>query len=204
MRNVPAPGSPARSGLLGVLKSWLRFWSIETRNESPGRRPKTAGLNAHRSGSVQVLVVDDNPLNLMLMSALMRPRGLVPWLASDGAEAVALANELRFDLILMDLQMPILDGLGATAAIRRFENSCARPAVPVIAFSSALPGARVLAAHGMTGSLAKPCDDQELEDCLVRWCPTYHAEPSARGVPSDTSRWRAMKRTPGAQRAWSR
>jgi CheY-like chemotaxis protein len=74
---------------------------------------------------------------------------------------------------LMDLQMPILDGLEATTAIRRFESNRSRPSVPVVAYSSTTPGASVLAKHGLNGSLSKPCDDQQLEDCLVRWCATY-------------------------------
>lgn len=124
-----------------------------------------------------VLVVDDNPVNLMLMSALLEVRGIVPWLAADGAEALALACELHFDLILMDLQMPILDGLDASAAIRRFEAETSRQAVPVLAYTSMSPGARLLAAHGFSGSLPKPCSDQELEDCLLRWCPAYRPAP---------------------------
>ena len=123
--------------------------------------------------ATNVLVVDDNPVNLMFMSALLEVRGIVPWLAADGAEALALACELHFDLILMDLQMPILDGLDASAAIRRFEAETARPAVPVLAYTSLSPGAHLLKAHGINGSLPKPCSDQELEDCLVRWCPAY-------------------------------
>ena len=90
-----------------------------------------------------------------------------------GVETFPLACEMPFDLILMDLQMPILDGLEATAAIRRFESAGSRPAVPVVAYSSVFPGGGILVDHGMNGTLAKPCEDQDLEDCLVRWCPTY-------------------------------
>ncbi len=152
-----------------------------------------------------MLVVDDNPANLMVISALMESRGLVPVLAADGAEAVALACETRFDLILMDLQMPILDGWEATAAIRRFEATCSRPAVPVVTYSIKSPGAGILARHGMNGSLDKPCSDQALEDCLVRWCPAYHPKPTERGAAVDDNgdplrnvRWRtdAMAATP--------
>jgi two-component system sensor histidine kinase BarA len=150
-----------------------------------------------RPNTVRVLVVDDNPLNLMVMSALLESRGLVPLLAADGAEAVALACEMHFDLILMDLQMPILDGLEATAAIRRFENSRSRPAVPVVAYSSVLPGRGILADHGMNGSLTKPCEDQDLEDCLVRWCPTYHSAPTVHVAHGDRFLL-AANRSPGS------
>jgi CheY-like chemotaxis protein len=134
--------------------------------------------HAHSFGPVRVLVVDDNPVKLSVISALMESRGLVPLLAADGAEAVALASEVHFDLILMDLQMPILDGLRATSAIRRFETSCSRPPVPVVAYSAASTRAGVLTTHGFNGRLTKPCSDQDLEDCLVRWCPTYRAAPA--------------------------
>lgn len=132
------------------------------------------------------------------MSALLESRGLVPLLAASGAEAVALACELRFDLILMDLQMPVLDGLGATSAIRRFDSTSSRPAVPVVAYSSACPGEGVLAMHGLNDSLVKPCEDQDLEDCLVQWCPTYRAAPSIRGTVHDNSVWQAARRNAGS------
>lgn len=69
------------------------------------------------------------------------------------------------------LCMPVLNGLEATAAIRRFERAGSRPTTPVIAFSSTPCDGVVLHRHGMNGSLCKPCDDQDLEDCLLRWCP---------------------------------
>ena len=137
---------------------------------------------APSAARVCVLVVDDNPVNLMVISALMVSRGVVPVLAADGAEAVALACARRFDLILMDLQMPVMDGLAATSAIRRFESACAGPAVPVVAYSSTSPGGALLARHGFSGGLSKPCEDQDLEDCLVRWCPTYRAARPPRRV----------------------
>ena len=144
---------------------------------------------SHCNGAVRVLVVDDNPVNLMVIIGLLESRGLVPLSAADGAQAVELARQLHFDLILMDLQMPILGGLEATSAIRRFEASCARVAVPVVAYSSSSPSAGDLATHGLNGSLAKPCRDQDLEDCLLRWCPAYRAAPDMRGVADGPGGW---------------
>jgi two-component system, sensor histidine kinase and response regulator len=91
---------------------------------------------------------------------------------------VALACELPFDLVLMDLQMPILDGLRATAAIRRFESRYARPAVPVLAYSSSFPAGDLMAKFGISGCLNKPCQDQDLDACLARWCPAYRSAPA--------------------------
>jgi CheY-like chemotaxis protein len=179
----------------------MRAWSTEVWQSSDELPSEGGGPDAFPNGAVRVLVVDDNPVNLMVISALMESKGLVPLLAADGAEAVALACELHFDLILMDLQMPILDGLGATAAIRRFESTCCRRAVPIVAYSGALPAADVLATHGMSGSLTKPCEAQDLEDCLVQWCPDYHAARSVRGVPSDHSVWQAAVRRAGSSGA---
>lgn len=184
-----APGLPARHVLRDVLTSWLRAWSTQRPGSIDVPSTEIAGPNPHSSASVRVLVVDDNPSNLEVMHALLASKGMVPMLAADGAEAVALACEMRFDLILMDLQMPILDGLEATAAIRHFENSCSQPAVPVVAYSSTVLRPGVLAKHGLNGSLAKPCDDHDLEDCLVQWCPAYQNTPLAPCAPSDGRLW---------------
>lgn len=158
-------------------------------------------MNVQPCESVRILVVDDNPVNLIVISALMEPRGLVPVLAADGAEAVALACEIHFDLILMDLQMPILDGWAATAAIRNFERTFARPAVPVVAYSSISPSAGVLASCGFNGSLDKPCDDHALEDCLIQWCPAYHSVPTSLGTGHHDNRWQPANRYLGERGA---
>lgn len=198
MNVSPAPGARAPGRLLGVLRSWLQAWSNEMGPTSDDASTDTGRPKAHSFGSIRVLVVDDNPVNLMLVSALLESRGLVPVLAADGAEAVALACELHFDLVLMDLQMPILDGLKATSAIRQFERTVSRPAVPVVAYSSTTPGAGVLAMHGLNGSLDKPCEDQDLDDCLVRWCPTYRSAPPLRGLAHGNGAWQAASRNAGA------
>lgn len=188
MVRIPARGLPAPGGLLGVLRSWLHAWSNEVGPAPELPAPEDDRAEAPASGSIRVLVVDDNPVNLTAVSAMMEARGFVPLLAADGAEAVALACELPFDLVLMDLQMPVLDGFGATSAIRRFEQGHGRPAVPVVAYSSLSPGAAILAGHGIDGSLNKPCDDLELDACLLRWCPAYQVPGRGAGpYPSAAS-----------------
>jgi len=121
----------------------------------------------------RVLVVDDNPANRMLASELLALWGIKALLAVDGSEAVALACEHPLELILMDLRMPVLDGLGATRQIRRFELERARPRVPIVACTSAAFGddRMRLQDFGLDGVLAKPCKAHELHQCLRRWCP---------------------------------
>lgn len=201
MSDVTSLASPAARGWLGVLRGWLQARSAGVGPSSAAAATEAAVPNEHGGASVRVLVVDDNPVNLMVMSALLELRGLVPLQASDGAEAVALACELHFDLILMDLQMPILDGLAATSAIRRFEASGSRRAVPVVAYSSACPGAAVLARHGLNGSLGKPCDDRELEDCLLEWCPTYRPAAAGRVMAHGSARSHPAGLARGTDRA---
>ena len=120
----------------------------------------------------RILVVDDCPVNQLLMAALLWHWGITPLVAADGAEAVALACGQDFDLILMDLQMPVLDGLTATRHLRRFERENACPRTPVVAYTSGPFGANesLLEACGLDASLEKPCNTQSLEECLTRWC----------------------------------
>ena len=121
--------------------------------------------------NTRVLVVDDNPVNLMLVSEMLSCLGIKPVVAEDGAQAVALAGDLQLDLILMDLQMPVLDGLAATIQIRHVERVRSRARVPVVAYTSTGPTPALLGACGIDGLLAKPCDMQALRECLARWCP---------------------------------
>jgi len=120
-----------------------------------------------------VLVVDDNPVNLLVASETLAQWGITPMLAADGAEAVALACGHDFDLILMDLQMPVLDGLAATVQIRRFEREHSTPRTPVVAYTMTAFSVNEprLRASGLDAVLDKPCDSGTLQACLLRWCP---------------------------------
>jgi len=109
---------------------------------------------------LRVLVADDVPQNLELLQLLMARRGHTMTGVADGAQVVELAARQDFDLILMDFQMPTIDGLAATRLIREQAEAAGRPRVPVIAMT-----ASVLAEHrrasqdvGMDGFATKPVD----------------------------------------------
>ncbi|MEW6370975.1 MAG: MHYT domain-containing protein [Pseudomonadota bacterium] len=109
---------------------------------------------------LRVLVADDVPQNLELLQLLMARRGHTMTGVADGAQVVELAARQDFDLILMDFQMPTIDGLRATRLIREQAEAAGRPRVPVIAMT-----ASVLAEHrrasleaGMDGFASKPVD----------------------------------------------
>ena len=110
-------------------------------------------------------------MNRLLAIEMLRTLGVAVTEAHDGIEALRLAEREGFDLILMDCQMPLLDGYAATAAIRASERRRHEAPVPIIALTaSALAGdaERCLAA-GMNDHLAKPYRRAELEARLLRW-----------------------------------
>lgn len=117
-----------------------------------------------------VLVVDDDPSHLGYTRRLLGGWGITPDLAVNGADAVALAGVRSFDLILMDLLMPVLDGLAATKRIRAAERERAAARVPVLAHTSCLIDAAVLQACGLDGVLYKPCSPTALQASLLHWC----------------------------------
>ena len=120
-----------------------------------------------------VLVADDNPVNLMVASEMLAYFGIGSLQVADGAEAVAMAANTRLDLILMDLQMPVLDGLGATRQIRNFERAQDRARVPVVAYTSFSGNRLQISHHGIDDVLEKPCELQAMRQCLLRWCPPH-------------------------------
>jgi CheY-like chemotaxis protein len=129
-----------------------------------------------------VLLVDDEPVNLIVASEMLSFIGIKPLMAANGAEAVALACELRLDLILMDLQMPVLDGFAATAQIRRLEREHSRRRVPVVAYTSDLVCGDLsrLRESGIFAVLEKHADLRTFRECVMRWClPDDKGNPAA-------------------------
>jgi two-component system sensor histidine kinase/response regulator len=129
---------------------------VETPSVSgPTRAPSPPLPLAKRP--LRVLLAEDNPVNQLVASKMLESRGHVVVVASDGSQAVERSASERFDLVLMDVQMPVLDGREATAVIRRREASSGEH-VPIIAVTaSAMDGDREQCiAAGMDGYLSKP------------------------------------------------
>ena len=119
-----------------------------------------------------VLVVDDCPLQRLMTTVLLSRFGILPRLAHDGLEAVLLAGESHFDLILMDIDMPVLDGVTAATRIRENERRSGVAATPIVAYTAEPIGDKTLnwAQAGISAWLAKPCGPDDMDQCLTNWC----------------------------------
>jgi PAS domain S-box-containing protein len=151
------------------------FWFSAQLRKGPAFASELQGLNAdaleqllqvHRGK--QVLLVEDDAFNREIGLVMLEDIGLRVDLAEDGLQAVALARHKTYDLILMDMQMPHLDGLDATRQIRQLP---ACDAVPILALTAnAFSQDRALCLDaGMNDFLTKPLDPRVLFQALLRW-----------------------------------
>ena len=121
--------------------------------------------------SGKVLVVDDNVVNQKVATRFLERMGLDVVVAGDGTDAVQLYETGHFNIVFMDLQMPLMDGYEATRRIRDFEAW--RPRTPIVALTAnAMSGQleRCLAA-GMDGLLTKPIQVEKLRETVAEYCP---------------------------------
>ena len=119
---------------------------------------------------LRVLAADDVPQNLELLCLLLRKRGHTVETASDGERALQMTQQHDFDLLLLDLQMPRMDGLAATEAIRAAALRAGRPRVPVIAMTASVLDAhrKAALAAGMDGFATKPVEWHALSQEIAR------------------------------------
>jgi PAS domain S-box-containing protein len=117
----------------------------------------------------RILVADDNPMNQIVVEGLLRRDGHNVVLASNGAAALAAIRTGDFDLVLMDVQMPIMNGIDATRAIR--ESNGRMSGVPIVALTANALGREVeqCRAAGMNDHLAKPIDPKLLRLAIAKW-----------------------------------
>ena len=129
------------------------------------------GLDSSHSLEGMVLLVEDNIVNRMIGAEMLKSFGLEVMEAENGAQAVKLLENQRVDLVLMDIQMPILDGYAATRALRERESRLRLPRVPIVALTANAfdeDAAQSMAA-GMDAHLAKPYSRLQLLELLRRW-----------------------------------
>ncbi|MFN4325665.1 MAG: PhnD/SsuA/transferrin family substrate-binding protein [Azonexus sp.] len=112
-----------------------------------------------------ILLAEDEPVNQEISRSLLEHAGLLVTVAADGAQAVAMARQAPYDLILMDMHMPLMDGLEATRAIRRDSPNKTTPIIALTASAFDDDRTACLAA-GMNGHIAKPVNPEMLFDTL--------------------------------------
>lgn len=138
-------------------------------NSGPHSHKATAMMNPAHSKGATILVAEDDEDNRDILLTLLRLRGFDVIEAADGQQAVELARTARPDLILMDLKMPVLNGLAAARAIRQQPEPYMR-AVPIVALSAYHPSQHgaVAFAAGCNDYVLKPIDYEQLEAVIER------------------------------------
>ena len=148
--------------------------------------------------AMTVMAVDDNPANLKLIGALLEDKVQHVVLCDSGHQAVDRAKQMQFDLILMDIQMPDMDGIRACELIHQLPHQQQTPVIAVTAHAMAGQKEKLLSA-GMNDYLAKPIEEDKLHNLLLRYKPGASTSLRALAVepvvnPNTTLDWQLALR----------
>jgi len=148
---------------------WFELGFEVADDVAPGAQRAESGVAQRPNGPPRVLVAEDNAVNRLVAVRLLQAMGAQVQVAQDGQQALSAARAHAFDLILMDVHMPVMDGLEAT---RRLRASPPHSKVPIVALTAAVsPEDRVACAEaGMTDYLSKPFRGEDLQRLLRQYC----------------------------------
>jgi two-component system sensor histidine kinase/response regulator len=162
--------------LLDAIRAAL---SGAQRPDRPLLRPRAATTQRPLGRTHRILVAEDNPVNRRLVQVLLQRRGYEPVLVVDGSEAVRAVEGGAFDLVVMDVQMPVMDGFEATATIRVAEQGTGRH-IPILALTAhALKGDREACLRaGMDAYVTKPIQAPEFFAAMERLLEQQDQQPT--------------------------
>ncbi|MDF1737974.1 MAG: response regulator [Verrucomicrobiales bacterium] len=152
-----------------LLDAITRLFGSATRDNATSQDyPVTSRKKPDHIPSMSVLLAEDGRVNQMVAIKLLEERGHEVRLANNGREAIELWKNEKFDAILMDIQMPEMDGFEATSAIRQFESVSGTPRIPIIAMTAnAMKGDREQCIEaGMDNYVSKPVRSEQLFEVL--------------------------------------
>ena len=153
------------------LGTGSRFWFTVpfVEGDMPERRDVERPAGVVQPGG-RVLVAEDNPVNREVILELLGDLSLEVVAVQNGSEAVQACRDERFDVVLMDVQMPVMDGLAATRAIRTLESCSTLPIVALTA-NAFNEDRKACSEAGMDDFLSKPVEPELLAEVLARWMP---------------------------------
>ncbi|KTT33721.1 histidine kinase [Pseudomonas oryzihabitans] len=150
------------------------------RTNEPEPQEQPSGIPA----DFRVLVAEDNSISVKVIRGMLKKLGVDPDTVSNGLEAFEKIQQNSYDLILMDCEMPLLDGFGATRRLRAWEQQNHRSRTPVVALT-----AHILAEHkdraqeaGMDGHMGKPIELSQLRELLLYWAERRRLDVTATGL----------------------
>ena len=157
--------------LTGVSNGW-RCRSEWTREDQSGERVPDISRMSDLFGDAKVLVVDDNPMNLLVAQKLIEKLGHEVVTSTNGEEAIQAWLAEEPEMIFMDLQMPVMDGMEATKEIRRRMEGKSAYFLSIVALTADAEAStrKEALASGLNDVLVKPASIDQLEHSIQHWC----------------------------------
>ena len=169
-----------------ILDAIMNVFSIDRGVLGPGAQLKSRDVDAIRGIlGAKVLLAEDNKINQQVAMELLQANGLMVSLANNGKEAVELMQNDEFEIVLMDIQMPEMDGFQATHIIRADPRFQELPIVAMTAHAMAGDREKSLSA-GMNDHITKPIDPDQLFNALVKWIPAKDRGASFPGTNQES------------------
>ena len=166
----PARGERREVGIGGVEERVARPQALE-RGEIAVRASTSAPVaDEGEEGALRLLAAEDNPTNQQVLAAVMGSLGIEIDIVANGKLAFEAWRDGAYDLILMDIQMPVMDGIDSARAIRAAERDTGRVRTPIVALTANALSHQVeeYLAAGMDGHVAKPIEIAKLYDAISR------------------------------------